>query len=170
AASHHRSPEMHDENGLIEARIARLVHDRIEPNLYRRRVPATIEAWEVPDEPVPFEVAVAQPYSPFVPGTAWGGRPWGTTWFRVTGTVPGGFGPSGTAIELIVDLGFSRARAGFQAEGLVWNVEGRTIKAIEPLNAYVPIDTSAGSRYEFYLEAAANPYLGGDGVGYDPTS
>ena len=72
---------------LAEARVARFVVDRLTPNVYRRRMPLTIEAWDAPGEPVPFAEAVRQDYRPFAVGTPWS-RAWGTTWFHVTGTVP----------------------------------------------------------------------------------
>ena len=158
---------MHDNTALVEARIDRFVRDRIVPAVYRRAVPLTLTAWEVPGEPVPFADAVGQTFTPFAAGQAWS-RPWGTTWFHVTGTVPEGFGddPS-TSIELVVDLGFSIRQPGFQAEGLVWRPDGTIVKAIEPYNGYVPLASvgsgiTAGSPIDLYIEAASNPDIGGD--------
>jgi alpha-mannosidase len=154
---------MHQDEPLVEARIARLVRDRVDPNVHRRASPVTIEAWEVPDEPVPFADAVTQQYEPFTVGDPWGSRPWGTTWFRVTGTVPADFGTAeGTTAELHVDLGFTKRQAGFQAEGLAWRPDGSTIKAIEPLNDSVPLQVAPGESFELYIEAGANPDIGGD--------
>lgn len=154
---------MHQDEPLVEARIARLVRDRVDPNVHRRASPVTIEAWQVPDEPVPFAEAVQQTYTPFTVGDPWGARPWGTTWFRVTGTVPADFGTTdGTTAELHVDLGFSKRQAGFQAEGLAWRPDGSTIKAIEPLNDSVPLQVGPGESFELYVEAGANPDIGGD--------
>ncbi|MFZ7087453.1 alpha-mannosidase [Curtobacterium sp. RRHDQ10] len=161
---------MHDDDRLVEARIARLVHDRIDPYVHRRSVPVTIEAWQVPDEPVPFAEAVGQSYEPFAIGSRWGGKPWGTTWFHVTGEVPADFGTDdGTDVELLVDLGFSKRQAGFQAEGLVWRPDGSTVKGLEPLNAYVPLSSiGQQGRIDVYVEAAANPDVGGH-HNYDST-
>ena len=154
---------MHQDEPLVEARIARLVRDRVDPNVHRRASPVTVEAWQVPDEPVPFADAVAQQYEPFTVGSPWGGRPWGTTWFKVTGTVPADFGTApGTTAELHVDLGFTKRQAGFQAEGLAWRPDGSTIKAIEPLNDSVPLQVGAGESFTLYIEAGANPDIGGD--------
>jgi len=158
---------MHDNTALVEARIDRFVLDRITPNIYRRAAPLTVEAWEVPDEPVPFAEAVRQQFVPFVPGTPWS-RPWGTTWFRVTGVVPEGWGADpATALEAVVDLGFSTRQPGFQAEGLVWRRDGTLVKAIEPYNGYVPLalvggSASPGAPIEFFVEAASNPDVGGN--------
>lgn len=154
---------MHHDEPLVEARIARLVRDRIDPAVLRRSAPVTIEAWQVPDEPVPFAEAVAAEYTPFHVGDAWGGRPWGTTWFRVRGTVPSDFGADpGTTVELRVDLGFSKRQPGFQAEGLAWRPDGTTIKGIEPLNDTLPVEPGPDGSFELYVEAAANPDIGGD--------
>jgi alpha-mannosidase len=154
---------MHQDEPLVEARIARLVRDRVDPNVHRRASPVTIEAWQVPDEPVPFAEAVQQTYTPFTVGEPWGARPWGTTWFRVTGTVPADFGTAdGTTAELLVDLGFSKRQPGFQAEGLAFRPDGSTIKAIEPRNDTVPLQVGPGESFELYVEAGANPDIGGD--------
>ncbi|PZE69611.1 glycoside hydrolase family 38 C-terminal domain-containing protein [Curtobacterium sp. MCBD17_021] len=154
---------MHQDEPLVEARIARLVRDRVDPNVHRRASPVTIEAWQVPDEPVPFAEAVQQTYTPFTVGEPWGARPWGTTWFKVTGTVPADFGTAdGTTAELLVDLGFSKRQPGFQAEGLAYRPDGSTIKAIEPRNDTVPLPVGPGKSFELYVEAGANPDIGGD--------
>ncbi|MFJ3378954.1 alpha-mannosidase [Curtobacterium sp. NPDC090217] len=154
---------MHKDEPLVEARIARLVRDRIDPAVHRRSAPVTVTAWEVPDEPVPFADAVTQEFTPFTVGSAWGGRPWGTTWFKVTGTVPEDFGTAdGTTVELLVDLGFTKRHPGFQAEGLAYRPDGTTIKAIEPRNNAVPLAVGPGESFELYVEAGANPDIGGD--------
>ncbi|OII36758.1 alpha-mannosidase [Curtobacterium sp. MMLR14_010] len=154
---------MHHDEPLVHARIARLVRDRVDPAVHRRSAPVTIEAWEVPGEPVPFDSAVTQSFTPFTVGSPWGGRPWGTTWFRVTGTVPADFGTAeGTAAELFVDLGFSKRHPGFQAEGLAYRADGTTIKAVEPRNNAVPLEVGPGESFELYVEAGANPDIGGD--------
>ena len=154
---------MHQDEPLVEARIARLVRDRVDPAVHRRSAPVTIEAWEVPGEPVPFDTAVRETYEPFTVGSSWGGRPWGTTWFRVTGTVPSDFGTApGTTAELFVDLGFTKRHPGFQAEGLAFRPDGSTIKAVEPRNNAVPLAVGPGESFELYVEAGANPDIGGD--------
>ncbi|WJY01388.1 glycoside hydrolase family 38 C-terminal domain-containing protein [Curtobacterium sp. 458] len=153
---------MHSGEPLVHARIARLVRDRIDPAVHRRSAPVTIDAWQVPDEPVPFATAVAAEYTPF-DGGSWGGKPWGTTWFRIRGTVPADFGTApGTTAELLVDLGFTKRNPGFQAEGLAWRPDGTTIKGIEPHNDTVPLEIGPGESFEVYVEAAANPDIGGD--------
>ncbi|MGW9167378.1 glycoside hydrolase family 38 N-terminal domain-containing protein [Agromyces sp. NPDC055658] len=156
---------MHDDSALVETRIARFVRERLEPAIYRERVPARLERWEAPGEPVPFAEAVAQQFAPVAPGDAWG-RAWGTTWFRVTlPEVPGARGaerietpsqgpetvaafPARTSEahwELVVDLGFIGVAPGFQAEALVWRTDGTIVKAVEPRNRAVPLELIAGS-------------------------
>ncbi|MCU1425924.1 MAG: alpha-mannosidase, partial [Microbacteriaceae bacterium] len=163
---------MHTNTTLVEARIERFVRDRLRPALYRRTAPVDVSAWDVRGEPVPFATAAAARYEQFAVGSAWG-SPWGTVWFRVSGTVPQDWTAEGTRPELVVDLGFSasgtgflaapgfQAAAGFQAEAIAWRPDGTIIKAIEPLNSYVPVG-DAGSAVELYLEAAANPNVAGD--------
>lgn len=154
---------MHDTSALIEARVRRFVAERLLPNVYVDLVPLTLASWDVPGEPVPFAEAVGQVYEPFVVGTRWG-RPWGTTWLRVTGTVPGAPGA-----ELLFDLGFNSSEPGFQAEGTVYRLDGSIVKAVEPRNAYVPLEGRTGEPFELYLEAAANPDVADGFRDFQPT-
>ena len=157
---------MPDDRAMILPRLARLRRERIRPALYRATSPVTITAWTAPGEPVPFREAAAQAYAPVAIGSAWG-APWGTTWFRVTGAAPADWPDvADTTIELVVDLGFRGEQPGFTAEGMAYTAAGVVIKGIEPRNAYVPLaDPSA---VDLYLEAAANPNVGGDWL-YAPT-
>jgi alpha-mannosidase len=162
---------MHDTSRFIDARVRRFLRERISPAVYRESRPLEVAAWEVPDEPVPFSVASAQEYTPFSTGEAWG-RPWSTVWFRVAGTVPVEWTGVDVHPELVVDLGFTTAISGFQAEGTVYTAEGVIVKAVESLNNYVSLD-AAGTTFEFYIEAAANPNVAGDfarGFGFAPTA
>ena len=150
---------MFDDRNLVLQRIARFVIERVEPNLHRGNTPLEATAWVAPGEPVPFAEATANEFVPFEIGTAWG-RPWGTTWFHVTGTVPEDFAGDGVRPEVLVNLGFNLGQAGFQAEGLVYDTEGRTVKAIEPFNSWIPVG-EPGSAIDYYIEAASNPDVGG---------
>lgn len=153
---------MHDDSRLVQARIDRFVRERLHPAVYRSAVALTIGAWEVPDEPVPFAVAVRQQFEPFSAGSSWG-KPWGTTWFHVTGTVPATWTPSSepsqVRIEIVVDLGFETADPGFQVEGTAYSSGGTILKAVESLNRWVPVTVGAGEAIDVYIEAAANPDL-----------
>ncbi|MEU4658976.1 glycoside hydrolase family 38 C-terminal domain-containing protein [Streptomyces sp. NPDC023723] len=148
---------MHDTTAQIEKRVERFVRERLAPAAERRHRALDVTAWEVPDEPVPFAEAVRQEFTPVAPGTPWS-RPWGTTWFRVTGEIPEGWGGPEVALELVVDLGFSARQPGFQAEGLVYRPDGTVVKGVEPLNAAVPVGPGP---VDLYVEAAANPDVGG---------
>lgn len=148
---------MHDTSPLVLTRITRFVRERIVPAIHPERRPLDLTAWEVPGEPVPFETAASARYEPSAPGRAWG-RPWGTTWFHVTGTVPPDWrARPRTRVEVLVDLGFSAAQPGFQAEALVRDPAGEIVKAIEPRNDWVPITSDA---IDLFVEAASNPDLG----------
>jgi alpha-mannosidase len=150
---------MHDHARLVQLRINRFVRERLQPAILRERIAARVERWEVPGEPVPFEQAVAQPFEAVEAGSAWG-RPWGTTWFKVTGTVPAGWADASDArVQLVIDLGFDSAIPGFQAEGMVYSEAGSIVKAVEPLNTSVPLSVSPGEAFTFYVEAASNPDL-----------
>ncbi|MFF4690189.1 alpha-mannosidase [Streptomyces sp. NPDC001307] len=153
---------MHDERRRIEERAERLHHQRIKPATYAATTPLAVEAWQAPGEPVPFEEAAAAPYEPFATGTPWG-PPWGTTWFRMSGQVPAEW--AGRRVEAVIDLGFVGDWPGNQAEALVHRADGTPLKAVNPLNQYVPIANPAeGDEAVHYLvEAASNPdILAGD--------
>lgn len=157
---------MHKNPTLVRRRIERFVGERVRPALYRDSVPLDVSAWEVPDEPVPFADAVTREFDPFPVGRAWG-KPWGTTWFHVTGQVPAGWaglldGGFDGRVELVVDLGFLSGQSGFQAEGLAFSPDGRLLKALEPLNSYVPLAVGPGGNIDVYIEAASNPDVGSD--------
>jgi alpha-mannosidase len=158
---------MPDKASLIDLRVSRFLSERLIPATYRRRIALELTSWVAPGEPVPFAEAVAQDFSPFAIGQAWG-RPWGTTWIHLVGTVPADWDTTDGKIEVLLDLGFNRGHPGFQSEGLVWGDDGSIIKAVEPMNSYVPLAVSPGDTIDLYLEAAANPDIQGESV-YAPT-
>ncbi|TWP49071.1 alpha-mannosidase [Lentzea tibetensis] len=144
---------MHDDRRLVEDRLSRALTTRVQPALYSASVPFTVEAWRVPDEPIPFAEALADAvFEPFAIGDRWG-APWSTTWFRVRGTVPAEW--TGLHVEAVFDLGFQDAWPGNQAEALVYLPDGTPVKGVAPRNKHVPI--SDATEIEFYVEAAANP-------------
>lgn len=153
---------MHDDSALIEARIERFLVERLQPALYASTTPVGLESWVVPGEPVPFDEARDQAFDAFEVGTPWG-RAWSTMWLRIRGAIPAV--GDGQRAELVLDLGFHTAEPGFQAEGTVYRPDGSIVKAVEPRNAYVPLEGAPGDRFEFYLEAAANPDVA-DGFRY----
>ncbi|MFD7693923.1 alpha-mannosidase [Streptomyces sp. NPDC059805] len=153
---------MHDERRRIEERVERVHTQRVKPAIYAATVPFEVEAWQAPGEPVPFEEAAAAHYTPFATGTSWG-PPWGTTWFRMRGQVPAAW--AGRRVEAVIDLGFVGDWPGNQAEGLVHLADGRPLKAVNPLNQYVPIGNpvAGGEDVHYLVEAASNPDILADG-------
>jgi alpha-mannosidase len=161
---------MHDNHTLIENRVARVLLERVHPAIHRPVAPLEITAWHVQGgrgEPVqptvalpggdPDEAAAAGvEYVPFAVGEPWGPA-WGTTWFHIIGTVP----PEASEheLELVIDLGWTQAMPGFQSEGLVYRPDGSVVKALNPRNAWVPVDGKPGDAINLYIEAAANPLL-----------
>ncbi|MDX3517016.1 alpha-mannosidase [Streptomyces scabiei] len=147
---------MHDERHRIEERVERVHTQRIKPAIYAASVPFEVEAWQAPGEPVPFEEAAAASYTPFAMDTPWG-PPWGTTWFRMRGQVPAEW--AGRRVEAVVDLGFVGDWPGNQAEALVHLPDGTPLKAVNPLNQYVPIGNPVrgGETIDYLVEAASNP-------------
>lgn len=151
---------MHDDRRLTEVRLDRFVRERIVPAIYPRTLPLRLSSWTAPGEPVPALEALQQDFTPQDPGAPWGG-PWSTTWLRLQGEVPETWGSApDTAVEVLVDLGFSADLPGFQCEGTAWRPDGTVIKAISPRNQYIPLKLlGSGMTVDFYVEAAANPDL-----------
>ncbi len=154
---------MHDKQSLIENRLKRVLAERITPAVYTPVAELKLTAWHVEGgqgEPVMPAVALAGnvSYEPFSVGQQWGPA-WGTSWIHVTGTVP----PQarGHKVELVVDLGFSQSWPGFQAEGLVYRPDGTAVKALNPLNTWLPVasESTGGEEIDLYVEAAANPFV-----------
>jgi alpha-mannosidase len=157
---------MHEDTGLVEARIRRFVQDNLTNTNYRETAPLQVTAHALPGEPIPPREAIAATYEPFEVGRAWG-RPWSTLWLHVTGTVPADWAEDETsACEMRVDLGFTGAGPGFQAEAQVFTPDGVPLKAINPYNAYVTVHP--GQEVDLYLECAANPEMDG-GWTFSPT-
>ncbi len=160
---------MHNDHALVEARLDRFVRDHLTPALYRDARPLAATAWAVEREPVPFATAVEQQFDPVPLGWRWG-RAWSTVWLRVTGEVPAEWlpqPPEGTRIEVLVDFGYNRSRSGFQAEGLAYRPDGTLIKAISPLNSWLPV-APGEKAIDVLIEAAANPDVAGEYT-FDPT-
>ncbi len=160
---------MHDRHEITEKRLERFLLERIRPARYGAAAPFTVTAYDVPGEPISFDdvmlAMVDGEFRPFQIGSAWG-RAWGTTWFHVVGRVPHDW--TGATVEARIDLGFGLA-PGFQAEGLVWGPDG-PLRALNPLNHAIALlaKASGGEEFEFLVEAAANPMIGGPTYGPTP--
>jgi len=158
----------------IEQRVARFVRDKLEPRLYRASVPLAVRHREIGGEPVPFAIGTAGEFRPLPVGSEWG-RAWDTSWLRIGCTVPADWNRrgslrNGTRLEAVIDLGFTHAQPGFQAEGLAYTLAGEPFKGLSPWNHYVPLDGDAGDPIDFWVEAAANPNVAGsDVVDFTPT-
>ncbi|MGR4881183.1 alpha-mannosidase [Streptomyces sp. LARHCF249] len=149
---------MHDDRSITEHRLRRVLKERIKPAVHSGSVPLALARWDAPGEPVPVAQGLAAAYEPCAAGEPWGPA-WGTTWFKVTGTVPAGW--AGRTVEAVLDLGFDRMMPGFQCEGLVHRADGSEVKALNPYNDWVRVADRAegGERVEWYVEAASNPVL-----------
>ncbi|MFI6645086.1 alpha-mannosidase [Streptomyces sp. NPDC050504] len=149
---------MHDDRALVEARLRRVLDERIRPAVYPRSVPLEIEAWTAPGEPVPIEEGLSAAHARVAVGDAWG-APWATTWFKVHGTVPAEW--AGLTVEAVLDLGFDERMPGFQCEALVYTPDGSPVKAVNPRNQWVRVGApvEGGERVEWHLEAASNPVI-----------
>ncbi|OIJ92754.1 alpha-mannosidase [Streptomyces sp. MUSC 14] len=149
---------MHDDRTLVEARLRRVLDERIRPAVYPESVPLQVAVWHAPGEPVPVEEGLAAEPGPIEVGARWG-APWGTSWFRVTGTVPEAW--AGRTVEALLDLGFDENMPGFQCEGLVYRPDGTPVKGLNPRNQWVRIGAPAtgGEEVVLHIEAASNPVV-----------
>ncbi|MFE1438620.1 alpha-mannosidase [Streptomyces sp. NPDC058739] len=154
---------MHDDRTLVEARLRRVLDERVRPAVYPESVPLEVAVWHAPDEPVPVAEGLAAEPGPIAVGARWG-APWGTSWFRVTGTVPREW--AGRTVEALLDLGFDENMPGFQCEGLVYRPDGTPVKGLNPRNQWVRIGApvAGGEEVRLHIEAASNPVV----LGYHP--
>ncbi|MGY4978516.1 alpha-mannosidase [Streptomyces sp. 900105755] len=159
---------MHDDRNLVEARLARVLKERIRPAVHPLTTPLSVQIWSTPGEPVPVAEGLAAPTRPITPGTPWG-TPWGTSWFKVTGTVPAEW--AGRTVEAVLDLGFTPRTPGFQCEGLVHLSDGTPVKGLHPRNSHVRVGSpvAGGEQVHWRIEAASNPDLDASGVPFQPT-
>ncbi|MEU6665793.1 glycoside hydrolase family 38 C-terminal domain-containing protein [Streptomyces sp. NPDC046727] len=149
---------MHDDRTLVEARLRRVLDERIRPAVYPESVPLRVAVWHAPGEPVPVAEGLAAAPEPIEVGARWG-APWGTSWFRVTGTVPEAW--AGKTVEALLDLGFDENMPGFQCEGLVYRPDGTPVKGLNPRNQWVRVGAPAegGEEVRLHIEAASNPVV-----------
>ncbi|MGW7257441.1 alpha-mannosidase [Streptomyces sp. NPDC054834] len=149
---------MHDDRSLVEARLRRVLDERVRPAVYPESVPLQVAVWHAPGEPVPVAEGLAAESEPIEVGARWG-APWGTSWFRVTGTVPEAW--AGRTVEALLDLGFDENMPGFQCEGLVHRPDGTPVKGLNPRNQWVRVGApvEGGEEVRLHIEAASNPVI-----------
>jgi alpha-mannosidase len=137
---------VHDDHELLERRVRRELWERVLPAVHHDRRALTIESGHDPEH-----------LGPFAAGRMWG-PPWSTTWFGLTGSIPDAW--IDRRVEAIIDLGFTSAPAGFQAEGLVVEVrpDGTRLprQGIHPRRTNYAIDGTPGS-VRLLVEATSNP-------------
>ncbi len=152
---------MHDDRSITEARIDRVFNQRVRGRVFGDSLDLEVEAWEVPGEPVPVEVALAADYEPFRIGSPFA-RPWGTTWFRLSATVPEDW--AGEHVQAEIHLAYSDM-PGFTSEGQLWHRDpaGEWVpwRGVHPAAHHVTLARPAtgGERIELLLEAASNPSI-----------
>jgi alpha-mannosidase len=127
---------VHDDHLLVEARIER-ARWRLADAVVAASVACSVGALP-PGDAISVEEVLARRGTmvPVAPGEAWG-PPWTTTWFLVSARLPGAW--TGRRVELEIDLGFDSSSPGFQAEGLVYALDGRPLKGIHPRNATIHV-------------------------------
>lgn len=156
-------------------RCTRVMQQRLYPYINTVLSHCKIRAYEIAGEPISSNKFFSKlkrndiMFHAFNAPDVWG-TTWGTTWFEVTGSID--FSKvKGRKVELNVDLGWiENLFPGFQAEGLVYNSDGKVIKAVNPCNHWVPLIDEHNNRsisidengnFTLYLEAADNPFVEG---------
>ncbi|MEU4211662.1 glycoside hydrolase family 38 C-terminal domain-containing protein [Streptomyces sp. NPDC026206] len=149
---------MHYDRTITEARLKRVLDERIRPAVYPESVPLDVSVWHAPGEPVPVAEGLAAERTPIAVGTKWGPA-WGTSWFTVSGTVPGAW--AGRSVEALLDLGFDENMPGFQCEGLVYRPDGSPVKGLNPRNQWVRVGekVTGGEQVLLHIEASSNPVI-----------
>lgn len=166
---------MHDHEPILEGRLTRHLTERILPAATRVVEPLQVRVHRVTDpadstspdalpgivgqgEPIPFAQAVAANYQPLAVGEYWGSA-WGTSWLELSCVVPAEVAAHPEQHEVQLDLGWKQHSPGFQSEALVHRSDGSIIKALNPFNAWIPLELDPQGRFHVYVEAAANPIL-----------
>lgn len=152
---------MHDHEPILEGRLTRHLAERILPAATEFVAPLTVRVHRVADpdgvagqgEPIPFADAITRDYEPLEVGEYWGSA-WGTSWLELTADLPEDANLD--ELEALVDLGWKQHSPGFQSEGLVYRPDGSIIKALNPLNQWLPVEAH---QFTVFVEAAANPIL-----------
>jgi alpha-mannosidase len=153
---------VHEETSLTVGRVTRVLGERVRPAVHSARIPLEVAAHVLPGEPIAPADGLALEYAPFAAGRQWGPA-WGTTWFRLRGTVPAEW--AGKRVEALVDLGFDINMTGFQCEALAYRVgadgEPVPVKSLNPRNQWLPVTERAEGEevVELFLEGASNPVL-----------
>ena len=156
-------------------RCTRVMQQRLYPHINTVLLHCKIRAYEIAGEPISSNEFFSKlkrndiVFHSFNVPSVWG-TTWGTTWFEISGSIDLSK-VKGCKVELNVDLGWIKNLfPGFQAEGLVYNVDGRVIKAVNPCNHWVPLIDEHNNRsisidengnFTLYLEAADNPFVEG---------
>lgn len=154
---------MHERHAISLKRAERILAERVLPASTSTVATLDVGRHDVTDgagapgqgEPITAAQAWRAHYRPASVSDSWGPA-WGTTWFRMSAEIPEGL--RGRHLELRVDLGWQHHSPGFQCEALVRDPQQRIIKALNPLNTWIPVDSTA-SRCQVMIEAAANPIL-----------
>ena len=171
---------MHDTRAQTELRLRRFTAERIEPAVYRCRVPLSVTAWQAPGEPVPFTEAVryfadAASYQPLATGDAVGStvgnhlaaaHRHGADGLGHRGRRPPGADPAGGADR--PRLPRRLARVSGRGSGL--RPERPDDQGHRAAERRVGLSGGPGERVELFVEAASNPKIEGTGVlRYSPT-
>ncbi len=95
-------------------------------------------------EPVPFEEKDSLEYRPVHKGQIWSAECYGSAWFRFTGKIPES--AAGRRVALLI---------GDRGEGLIYDKEGRPVKGISDIGAFIDFaQPHIGKRYFEIAERA----------------
>jgi len=121
------------------------VVDELQRNCWLDARPLTVTVYQCP-EPIPYEEAIRQSYTPVAPGFTWG-PPWSTAWFHVSGEYPAAWADTAA---ILIDTG---------SEALVW-VDGAPAQGLDSNRQDFTLDGQTPGMVDLYIEAAANQLFG----------
>ena len=150
---------MHDDRTLVEARLKRVLDERIRPAVYPESVPLEVAVWHAPGEPVPVAEGLAAAVPRRSRSATGGARPGAPAGSASPAPCPSEW--AGRTVEAVLDLGFDENMPGFQCEGLVYRPDGTPVKGLNPRNQWVRDRRPAagGEEVRLHVEAASNPVI-----------
>jgi alpha-mannosidase len=165
---------MHSNPQLTLERLERVLRERITPHTHTPLAPVRLHAWQVDadGEPVPASHALGlaplpgrktPDWEPFELGSPWAPA-WGTTWFRIDGSMPEDAPP---IVELVLDLGWEDHSVGGHCEGLIYRPDATVVKGLHPRAGWLRLRgpgaasgvVNPDGTFTLYIEAAANPLV-----------
>jgi alpha-mannosidase len=142
--------DVFSDSSVLLKRAERVINEIIRPAVRTDDFPLEVAVYQCA-EPIKYEVAIKQSFTPVRIGFEWG-PVWSTAWFRLRGKVPASW--AGKDWRVIFDT---------DTEALLW-YDGGPYQGVEfhRQDVKLPATVTAGSDVELYIEAACNHMAGLD--------